>query len=343
VTNIQFGFCMPAEIPHRMHTALLKSRNDDSEAVETNIAPPASRIPNSLWRGAFIEDLNRALDLVTGHFDSAWFVDHLQFGDVDLLEGFTALAYMSALHPRLEFGHIVLCQSFRNPALLAKMGATLQFMSGGRFTLGIGAGWHEEEYKAYGYDFPPPGVRVEQFEETIQIIKAMWTQERATFEGRHYSVREAFCEPKLVPMPPVVVGAFKPRMLRLAARYADWWNVSSTGPDKYRAMVEELERACAEAGRDPSTVGRSWVGGCACAPTQQEAEAFAAGLYGPDHASGDYDFVGTPAQLLDQMRPLIDLGITYFILDCGGFPDLTTLNLLAHEVLPALNSANPRP
>ena len=105
MTRIQFGFCMPAD-------KLDKQR-----------------------RATFSEDLNRALDLVTGHFDSAWIIDHLQFGDDDMLEGFTALSYMAALHPQLRFGHSVLCQSFRNPALLAKMGATLQFLSGGRFIL----------------------------------------------------------------------------------------------------------------------------------------------------------------------------------------------------------------
>src|SRR6478736_3056258 len=125
MTGVQFGFCMPVG------------------------ARDVAR------RATFVEDLNRALNLVEGHFDSAWFIDHLQDGQADMLEGFTALAYMAALHPRLKFGHTVICQSFRNPALLAKMGATLQFLSGGRFLLGIGAGWHEEEYRAYGYDFPP--------------------------------------------------------------------------------------------------------------------------------------------------------------------------------------------
>lgn len=91
-------------------------------------------------RATYVDDLNRALDLVAAHFDSAWMVDHLQEGDADLLEGFTALTYMAALHPRLSFGHAVLCQSFRNPALVAKMGATLQMLSGGRFILGVGAG-----------------------------------------------------------------------------------------------------------------------------------------------------------------------------------------------------------
>src|SRR3990172_8602658 len=123
-------------------------------------------------RTMFVEDLNRALKLISGHFDSARIIDHLMENrsrGFDDIESFTTLAYMAALHPQLKFGHTVICQSFRNPALVAKMGATLQFLSGGRFLFGIGAGWHEEEYKAYGYDFPPARVRVEQLEEALQI------------------------------------------------------------------------------------------------------------------------------------------------------------------------------
>jgi alkanesulfonate monooxygenase SsuD/methylene tetrahydromethanopterin reductase-like flavin-dependent oxidoreductase (luciferase family) len=307
MTRIELGFCMPGD-------SLDKER-----------------------RATFVDDLNRALELVTGHFDSAWMIDHLQFGDADVLEGFTALTYLAALHPRLKFGHTVLCQSFRNPALLAKMGATLQFLSGGRFILGLGAGWHEEEYRAYGYDFPSDRVRVAQLEEALQIIKAMWTQAKATFEGQYYRVIEARCEPKPDPIPTVMIGAFRPKMLRLTAKYADGWNVSSTGVEGYRRMAAEFERACAGVGRDPSTVRRSWGGGCACAPTQEEAEVFAGDLYSADNAFDDFGFVGTPRQLVEQMRPFIDLGVDYFMLDCGGFPKLTTLELLVHEVLPALN------
>ncbi len=305
--RIQLGFCMPGD-------SLDKKR-----------------------QATFVADLNRALDLVTGHFDSAWIIDHLQFGDAGVLEGFTALAYVAALYPQLKFGHTVLCQSFRNPALLAKMGATLQFLSGGRFILGLGAGWHEEEYRAYGYDFPPDRVRVAQLEEALQIIKAMWTEARATFAGKYYRVTEARCEPKPDPIPTLMVGAFRPKMLRLTAKYADWWNVSSSGLDRYRALAEAFERACAEVGRDPSTVRRSWGGGCACALTREEAEAFAGGRFSADDDE-DFGFVGTPQQLVEQMRPFIDLGVDYFMLDCGGFPRLTTLELLVNEVLPALNA-----
>src|SRR5512133_673512 len=115
----------------------------------------------------YMEEANRLVEYVTGRFESAWYIDHLQFGDKGMLEGWTLVSYMSALHPELLWGHTVICQSFRNPALLAKMGATLQFMSGGRFILGIGAGWNEGEYRAYGYDFPPAGTRVEELDEAL--------------------------------------------------------------------------------------------------------------------------------------------------------------------------------
>lgn len=133
-----------------------------------------------------------------------------------------------------------------------------------------------------------------------------------------------------------MVGAFQPKTLRLTAQYADWWNVSSTRVQTYRRMVDEFEQACAEVGRDPATVRRSWGGGCACAPTEAEAKRLAAIRVSPDDEE-NFDFVGTPQQIVEQMRPFIELGVDYFMVDCAGFPDLTTLKLLVSEVLPALN------
>ncbi len=301
--------------------------------IQFGLVMPADQLDKTR-RATFVDDLDRVLRLVSGHFDSAWIIDHLQFGDQDVLEGFTTLAYMVARHPQLKFGHTVLCQSFRNPALLAKMGATLQFLSGGRFILGIGAGWHEEEYRAYGYDFPPDGMRVEQLDETLQIVKALWTQETATVHGKHFQVMEAHCEPRPDPLPPIMVGAFKPRMLRLTARQADWWNVSSTGPGAYRRMAAEFERACTEVGRDPASVRRTWVGGCACAPTQAEAEDLAGNRFSADNDDEDFGFVGTPQQVVEQMRAFVELGVDTFMLDYAGFPLLTTLELLVERVVP---------
>ncbi len=121
-------------------------------------------------------------------------------------------------------------------------------------------------------------------------------------------------------------------MLRLVARYADWWNVSWTRIEDYRAQVEECERACAKEQRDPATLRRTWFGGCLCAPTEKGVKAL-----NKNGMSAGPAFVGTPAQIIDQMRPFIDLGVDYFMLSSGGFPELTTLEMLVSEVLPALN------
>ena len=288
--------------------------------------------------GIYTSTLHRALEMISGVFDSAWTVDHMQDRDSAMMEGFTTIAYLAGSHPRLRFGNTVLCQSFRSPALLAKMASTLQFLTGGRFILGIGAGWNEEEYHAYGYDFPPNKVRVEQLEETLQIIRALWTEKQATFVGEHYRVSAAFCEPKPDPLPPVMVGAFRPQMLRLTAKYADWWNASSSCLRRYQRMSVELERACTEVGRDPASVRRTWSGGIAIARTQKQAEALAGTRVSAQAEDGNFGFVGTTAQVIEQMHAFTDLGVDYFILGSEGFPSLEPLEILVNEVVPALNN-----
>ena len=141
-------------------------------------------------------------------------------------------------------------------------------------------------------------------------------------------------------MPTIMVGAFGPKMSRLTARHADWWNVSSTPIEKYREYAREFERACEEVRRDPGTVRRSWGGGCVCGPTEADvvrlANARSQAGEGFAYDAGE-DFLGTPGQLTEQMQPFVELGVDYFMLDCGGFPELTTVELLINEVLPALN------
>jgi alkanesulfonate monooxygenase SsuD/methylene tetrahydromethanopterin reductase-like flavin-dependent oxidoreductase (luciferase family) len=303
--RIQFGIVIPTELPSG--------------------ATPAS------WAPA----VQHALSLAAGHLTSAWTVDHLQFGPGRLLEGFASLAYFAALNPRLRFGNAVLCNSFRNPAHVAKMAATLQFLSAGRFVLGMGACSVRAEHRAYGFDFPPGGVRVAQLDEALQLIKAMWTEPCVTFQGRYCQVREAYCEPRPDPLPEVMIGAFGPRMLRLAARHADTWNVSSTGPKAYAALWHEFALACAETGRQPASVGRSWIGGCACAPTRRQAETLAAGRWSAAEDADDFGFVGTPDDVVAQMRPLAEMGIHSFALDFAGIPDTAGLELFIREVLPA--------
>jgi alkanesulfonate monooxygenase SsuD/methylene tetrahydromethanopterin reductase-like flavin-dependent oxidoreductase (luciferase family) len=290
---------------------------------------------NNIAQDAFLSLLGEGFKIIDGHFDSVWLTDHLQYEARAILEGWTTLTYFTGLYPHFNFGHTVLSQSFRNPALLAKMAATLQYVSRGRFILGMGTGWKEDEYQAYGYNFPSAGVRIEQLEEALQIIKALWHQEQVAFQGKHYHVTNAYCEPKPDPYPPILVGGSKPRILRVIARHADWWNVSWTGISSYRPQVQECEQACYEVGRDPKTLRRTWFGPCICSATEAKVRELNA-----KQISTDQGFIGTPGQVIEQMQQFIDVGVNYFMFNCLDFPNLTTLALLVNEVLPTLNRNN---
>src|SRR4051794_15942568 len=141
------------------------------------------------------ERYRRALDVVGPEFTTLWVSDHLDSGDQPVMECWTLLAYLAATFPDRRVGSLVLGQSYRNPALLAKMAATLQVLSDGRLVLGLGAGWARDEYAAYGYEFPSPGARVDQLIETVKILRLLWEGGPATFHGEHHSIVDAWCRP----------------------------------------------------------------------------------------------------------------------------------------------------
>lgn len=269
------------------------------------------------------ESLQQQIETVKEQIGSLWFVDHLQFGNSPVLEGWTALTYLAAQYPQFQVGHMVLCQSFRNPALLAKMAATLQYMSNGRFLLGIGTGWHEEEYRTYNFEFVPPSARIEQLEETLQILKALWTEEQASFQGKHYAVNAAYCEPKPDPLPPIIIGGSGNRMLKRIARYADGWNLAWATPEEVQQKNAIFQQECQKIGRDPAEVRRSWFGRCKCVPSEEEA----AKLEGRG-------LLGTPEQIVEKIMALVDQGIHSFLLGNHSITDTQTVELLAREVFP---------
>ena len=161
-----------------------------------------------------LPDYNRrCIQAVSSAFTTIWVEDHLQWDSDDTLENFTTLSYLAAEFPNFRVGNLVLCQSYRNPALVAKMAANLHFLTGGRYILGIGAGWKTDEYLAYGYSIPSPTERWEQLEEALVIIRSLWTSRPATFEGKHYQIRDAYCEPQPLPPIPILPGYFPYR----------WW------------------------------------------------------------------------------------------------------------------------
>jgi alkanesulfonate monooxygenase SsuD/methylene tetrahydromethanopterin reductase-like flavin-dependent oxidoreductase (luciferase family) len=171
----------------------------------------------NVW-SRLVADLVPYLDRAAGAFDSLWFPDHVQYDRHHVAEGWSLLAYALARYPDKLCGHEVLCNSFRNPAHLAKMVATAQALSGGRVVLGIGAGWQEQEYLAYGWSFPSARVRIAQLAEAIELIRAMWTKAPANYQGRYYQIANAYCEPQPDPIPPIMVGgAGEKYLLRVVA------------------------------------------------------------------------------------------------------------------------------
>jgi alkanesulfonate monooxygenase SsuD/methylene tetrahydromethanopterin reductase-like flavin-dependent oxidoreductase (luciferase family) len=216
------------------------------------------------------------------------------------------------------------------------MGATLRHLSGGRFILGIGAGWHEEEYRAYGYGYPSRGARVAQLAEAIQIIRAMWTESPATFHGEHYSIEGAYCEPRPDPIPPILVGTPSPKALRVVARLADGWSWDAPMAS-YEPAYDELLRACAEVGRDP---GSLWLTAGVDVNFPDDPATFVAEYpqeYYPDIPIRPLG--PTPADAVVQLRPLMALGVSHFMI----YPSsMRTLERFSAEVAPLLAGLQPR-
>jgi alkanesulfonate monooxygenase SsuD/methylene tetrahydromethanopterin reductase-like flavin-dependent oxidoreductase (luciferase family) len=200
--------------------------------------------PELLAQWRWIEELG---------FDTAWVVDHFMAADNEdtpYFEAWTLIVALGVQTERLRFGVLVSGNTYRNPGLLAKMAVTLDHATGGRVELGIGAGWWEREHRAYSFPFPSTADRIAMLEEAIQIIDRLQRERRVTFRGRFYQFEDAPFEPKPIQQPriPLIVGAFKPRMLRLAARYADIWNTRGE-PDEVGPLADFVREAARKAGR----------------------------------------------------------------------------------------------
>lgn len=195
-------------------------------------------------------------------WDGVWIADHLMPGreplDLGLVECWTTVAAVAARVERVRIGTLVSGNTFRHPGLLAKMAATADEISGGRLVLGLGAGWQENEHRAFGFDLPAAPERLRRLDEACEIVKRLWEEPRVTFEGRHYTLEEAVVSPK--PQRgsiPLLVGVKGEQLgLRVAARHADEWNLWAD-PETYRHKAAVLERHCADVGRDPSEIRRS--------------------------------------------------------------------------------------
>ncbi len=197
--------------------------------------------------------------------EHAWLFDHfMPIGGAaingPILEGWTLLAAYAALTKRLRIGLMVTGNTYRHPAVLAKIAATVDVISHGRLDFGIGAGWNETEHASFGIPLYQPGERIRRMGEACELIRRMWTEATPNFEGKYYQIKDAYCEPKPVhkPYPPFVIGGGGEQLtLRMVAKYADIWNMAGGPPEMFRQKCTILDQHCAEIGRDPSAITRS--------------------------------------------------------------------------------------
>jgi F420-dependent oxidoreductase-like protein len=244
-------------------------------------------------------------------YDSVWLDDHLMFRKQPILECWTTIAALSPITTKIRLGTMVLCNSFRNPALLAKMTATLDVISNGRLELGIGAGVQKDEHVAYGVPFSEPRDRIGKMNEAVEIIKKLWTEEKASYQGKYYRINEAVCEPKPLqkPHPPITIGGTGEKLtLKVTAQHADrfdWGHIPSL--ELYKHKLDVLESHCKATGRNFEEIEKScWLEG---------------------------QILGTPDECRQKIQQYINLGVTYFMLFFEDLPNLSGTRLFAETIV----------
>ncbi len=293
---------------------------------------------HSTPRGGTVPEMaatnERILQAASEHDLSVWVIDHFQFDQQFLLECFAYLAHTAGRYPSLRYGTLVLGQGYRNPALTAKIAASLDWLTGGRFILGIGAGWKEDEYRAYGYPYPGPGVRIAQLREAVQIIRRMWSESPASFSGDYFQVLDAYCEPRPDPQPTILIGGGGERKtLRVVAELADWWNIGFRTVEEYTAKVDLLRRHCADIGRDPGEIALTYYGHVALARDPDKVER-----QDPVRPGQINRIAGTPDEVAQQLNAFVDLGVQHFMLKFADFPRLDQYELFMADVVPQLQA-----
>ncbi len=284
------------------------------------------QIPNFTFPGIKDEALFEHIAMLASTaersgFDSVFVMDHFyQLPNIGprtdpMLEGYTILSGLAARVKKVRLGTLVTGVTYRNPALLAKEVTTLDIVSSGRAILGLGAAWNEDEHKGYGYEFPPVGERISRLEEALQICRAMFREEAATFHGRYYHVEGALNSPRPIQRngPPIMIGGGgEQRTLKLVAQYGDMCNIFGDAPT-VRHKMDVLNRHCESVGRDPNTITRTRLGSLLIRHNDAEAEkAFEQILNIPginkDWARAGFT-VGGPDTVTEKVQELLDAGL----------------------------------
>ncbi|MBF6163255.1 LLM class F420-dependent oxidoreductase [Streptomyces gardneri] len=311
--------------------------------------------PADQW--GVMRDLAQRAD-ANSTWESLWVYDHFHTVPVPTEEAtheaWTLMSAFAATTSRIRLGQMCTAISYRNPAYLAKVAATVDLISGGRVEMGIGGGWYEHEWRAYGYGFPSAGERLGRLDEGVQIFRQAWTTGSATLDGKYYQVDGAIVRPLPLQedgIPLWIAGGGEKKTLRIAAKYAKYTNFSGD-PDEFAHKSEVLRAHCADVGSDFDAIVRSSNFNVAIGSTQAEVEDRLAALtarltpvIGADSAETYLDMlhssgatIGTPEQIIENLRRVRDLGLGYAILN---FPeaayDTSGIELFEREVIPALS------
>ena len=310
--------------------------------------------PADQWR--VMSDLARAADV--GPWESIWVYDHFHTvpvpTDEATHEAWTLMAAFAAVTDRVRLGQMCTCMAYRNPAYLAKVAATVDIVSGGRIEMGIGAGWYEHEWLAYGYGFPTAGARLGALDEGVQIFHQLWTTGTAKLHGKYYKVDGAICRPLPLQnggIPMWIAGAGEQKTLRTAAKYAKYTNFAGS-PEVFTHKSEVLAQHCKDVGTDFDAITRSSNFNVVIGETAKDVQdklAWIRAHYEPfldaerlanlekDFASGP--LVGTPEQIVEKLRALRELGMKYAITYFSDAAyDRGSIDLFASAVIPELAS-----
>jgi F420-dependent oxidoreductase-like protein len=270
-------------------------------------------------------------------YDSLWVYDHFHNvprpANEAVFECWTTITAISQLTSRIRLGQMVGCNSYRNPAVLAKITSNIDVMSGGRLDWGIGAGWYENEYRSYGFGFPKPKDRIGMLDETVRIVRSMWTEPETTFSGSYYEVKRAQCDPKPLqrPTPPIWIGGGGEQLtLRVVAEHADCSNFGG-GVAVWSHKRDVLREHCGRVGRDPDTIRMTWSPEIFVRRTQAEIDAVGSlAIWGqPVDEWRANNLVGTVEQVTDKIDRYVSAGCRGFVPWCADYPETESLELLA--------------
>lgn len=287
-------------------------------------------------------------------YDSLWTCDHFFKGrdavTRNSLEAWTLLTALATKTAKPKLGVLVSCNSYRHPALLAKIAATVDMISDGRLILGIGAGWKKVEYEAYGFPFPPVGERMDRLEESLRAIIQLFTSDRATFDGEYYQLRSAPFAPKPMqkPYPPILIGGHgEKRTLRLVAKYGDMSNFSPWAAERIDRLLNALRDHCEDIGRDYDSITKTYLGYCLLSENAQEIKEFNQRRAQEQDLSIDGylekqsklpgAWAGSPEEITKQYQYLIDRGFSHFQLLFPYGRELEMIERFAEEVRPKLS------